>query len=144
MKINYPGRRLVRPFICAPLLLCVALVASPFAAGQNGADTSEPAKKSDGKKVDLRKSYSLIFGTVWTADNHPAYGVTVKIRRADQKKPKWELTSDHNGEFAQRLPPGPADYVITAELPEQKKPAAETKIHVEGQERVDVGLHLTK
>ena len=51
--------------------------------------------------------YALIFGTVWGPDDHPLYGVKVKIRRADQKKAHWELYSDHNGEFAQRVPPGP-------------------------------------
>ena len=50
------------------------------------------------------KPYALIFGTVWSPDNHPLYGVRVRIRRADDKKPRWELYSDHNGEFAQRVP----------------------------------------
>jgi hypothetical protein len=99
MKIDHTGRRLVRPLICALLLAVVGAFA--FAAGQNAAEGNP--------KTDIRKSYALIFGTVWTADDHPAYGVTVNIRRADQKKPKWQLTSDHNGEFAQRVPAGPAD-----------------------------------
>ena len=38
------------------------------------------------------------------------------IRRADQKKAKWELNSDHSGEFAQRLPAGKADYVVWADM----------------------------
>src|ERR1700733_7991606 len=52
------------------------------------------------------KPYALIYGTVWGPDDHPLYGVTVKIRRADQKKARWELYSDHSGEFAQRAPRG--------------------------------------
>ena len=56
------------------------------------------------------KPYALIFGTVWGPDDRPVYGVKVKIRRADQKKARWELFSDHHGEFAQRVPVGPADY----------------------------------
>jgi len=36
-------------------------------------------------------------------DDHPAYGVKVRIRRASDKKPKWELYSDHHGEFALRV-----------------------------------------
>ena len=50
------------------------------------------------------KPYALIFGTVWGPDNHPLYGVKVRIRRADDRKPRWELYSDHDGEFAQRVP----------------------------------------
>ena len=93
--------------------------------------------------------YALIFGTVWGPDNHPLYGVKVKIRRADQKKAHWELYSDHNGEFAQRVPPGPADYLVWADLKGYKSPAGkelhqdgEVKVHVDNDERQDLGLHL--
>jgi hypothetical protein len=89
------------------------------------------------------KPYALIFGTVWTADNHAAYGVKVRIRRADQEKAKWEAVSDHNGEFAQRVPAGKADYILQADVKTKgKKP--ETKVHVDNDERVDVSLHLTE
>src|SRR3984893_16431018 len=53
--------------------------------------------------------YALIFGTVWGPDDRPIYGVRVKIRRAQDKKPKWELYSNHTGEFAQRVQAGKAD-----------------------------------
>ena len=93
--------------------------------------------------------YALIFGTVWGPDDHPLYGVKVKIRRADQKKARWELYSDHHGEFAQRVPPGPADYLVWADLKGYKSPAgkelhqdSEVKVHVDKDERQDLGLHL--
>ena len=93
--------------------------------------------------------YALIFGTVWGPDDHPLYGVKVKIRRADQKKAHWELYSDHNGEFAQRVPPGPADYLVWADLKGYKSPSGkelhqdgEVKVHVDNDERQDLGLHL--
>jgi len=90
------------------------------------------------------KPYALIFGTVYAPDNRPAYGVRVKIRRADKNKAHWELYSDHQGEFAQRVPAGAADYVVWAE-PEGKHAAkTEVKVHVENDERVDIGLHLSK
>ena len=98
---------------------------------------------------DKPKPYALIFGTVWSPDNRPLYGVKIKIRRADQKKARWELYSDHNGEFAQRLPPGRADYLVWSDLKgykpsagKQLQPAEEVKVHIEGDERVDIGLHL--
>ncbi|HYN15312.1 MAG TPA: hypothetical protein VES66_05930 [Terriglobales bacterium] len=90
------------------------------------------------------RPYALIFGTVYAPDNRPAYGVRVKIRRADQKKAHWELYSDHQGEFAQRVPAGAADYIVCAEPEDKHAPRAEAKVHVQNDERVDVGLHLTK
>jgi hypothetical protein len=93
--------------------------------------------------------YALIFGTVWGPDDRPLYGVKVKIRRADQKKAHWELYSDHHGEFAQRLPAGAADYLVWADLKGYKSlngkelhQDGEVKVHVDGDERQDVGLHL--
>jgi len=90
------------------------------------------------------KPYALIFGTVYGPDYRPVYGVRVKIRRADQEKARWELYSDHQGEFAQRVPAGAADYVVWAEPEGKHAPTAEAKIHVENDERVDIGLHLGK
>jgi hypothetical protein len=96
------------------------------------------------------KPYALIFGTVWGPDDRPVYGVRVKIRRAKDKKAKWELYSDHMGEFAQRVPPGDSDYVLWADLKDFKpvdgKPlhlVREVTVHVYGDEREDTGLHLT-
>jgi hypothetical protein len=96
-----------------------------------------------------QKPYALIFGTVWGPDNRPLYGIKVKIRRADQKKAKWELFSDHSGEFAQRLPAGKADYLVWADLKAYKslsgkglKQDGEVPVHIDNDERADIGLHL--
>ena len=117
-------------------LLCVT------AAPMSVAHAAPPGQKPD-------QPYALIFGTVWGPDDRPLYGVKVKIRRADQNKAKWELYSDHNGEFAQRVPVGPADYLIWADLKGYKSAAgkqlhqdAEVKVHIEKDERQDTGLHL--
>jgi len=98
---------------------------------------------------DPHKHYALLFGTVWGPDARPVYGVKVLIRRADHKKAKWELYSNHTGEFAQRVPPGPADYVVWADAKSVKAinnnrlhPGTEVTVHVAGEERVDLGLHL--
>ncbi len=101
--------------------------------------------QSRAQKRDPRKDYALIFGTVWSPQRRPVYGVRVKIRRADEKKARWELMSDHNGEFAQRVPPGKADYVVWADVKTPRgKPKPETIAHIENDERVDIGLHLTE
>ena len=108
-------RRLCTSFVCSPL--------SPRAACRFvliglllclGTDIATPPATAGPRKSE--KPYALIFGTVWSPENHPLYGVKVRIRRADDKKPRWELISDHNGEFAQRVPAGKADYVIWADL----------------------------
>jgi hypothetical protein len=106
--------------------------------------TAAAAASQSGNEA-AHKDYALIFGTVWNKDQRPAYGVPVKIRLAKEKKARWELMSNHSGEFAQRVPPGTADYVIWADVKMPKgKPKPETKIHIENNERVDVGLHLTE
>jgi hypothetical protein len=121
--------------ILVGLLLCVAatIAVRPATAEQ---------KKSE-------KPYALIFGTVWGPDNHPRFGVRVKIRCVDEKKPRWELYSDHNGEFAQRVPAGKADYVAWADLKgykynsdKQLRVGTEVTVHIENDERADIGLHL--
>ena len=87
----------------------------------------------------------MIYGTVWGPDNHPVGGIPVTIRRASDKKPKWELVSDRNGEFAQRVPPGGQDYVIQAKVKTPKgQPKPETTVHIDDNERQDVSLHLTQ
>ena len=102
------------------------------------------ASKSKGKP------YAVIAGTVWGPDDHPVYGVTVKIRRPKDKKPKWEVYSDHMGEFAQRVPAGESDYILSADLkgfkPADGKPlrlVQEVTVHIYNDEREDTGLHLT-
>jgi len=109
--------------------------------------TASPATR----KLKPTDPYALIFGTVWDPDNHPVYGITVKIRRVPDKKPKWLVYSDHSGEFAQRVPAGKADYVVWADLKGVKTKegqplhlAEQVPVHVEYDERVDIGLHLTR
>ena len=95
------------------------------------------------------KPYALIYGTVYGPDDHPVYGVKVRIRRADEKKVRWEHYSDHAGEFAQRVPAGRADYVIWADLKGYKserykglQPGSEVTVHIENDERSDISVHL--
>jgi hypothetical protein len=121
------------------LLICVA----SFASDSTVIFTADHHQKKN------EKPYALIFGTVWGPDDRPLYGVKLRIRRTDLKKGKWELYSDHHGEFAQRVPAGRADYVVTADLKDYKlnsgkrlQTASEVTVHIEGDERTDIGLHL--
>ena len=56
----------------------------------------------------------LIFATVFTDHGFALPGARVHVRRADEKKAKWEATSDRQGEFAVRVPEG-AEYEMTVE-----------------------------
>ena len=121
--------------MCLPAVL--NLVSSECAAGNFSPDENK-----------REKPYALIFGTVWGPDAHPLYGVKIKLRRESEEKARWELYSDRNGEFAFRVPVGPQDYLLWADLKGSKSKdynqlqAAEVKVHVDGDERVDTGLHL--
>lgn len=91
-----------------------------------------------------KEPYAVIFGTVVNGNGRPVYGVKVRVRRAEHKKGGYELSSDHSGEFAQRVPPGPADYVAFIEVKGNPQVADSTsvKVHVEKDEQRDIVLHL--
>jgi hypothetical protein len=117
--------------------MVLASLVAPVSAHASGPEKAPP------------KPYAIIFGTVWGPDGHPLYGVTVKIRPAGEKKARWELHSNHTGEFAQRVPAGKADYIVWADtrgykLPSGRKlkPGSEVSVHIDNDERSDIGLHL--
>lgn len=119
---------------------CIALCLLFWSGGLSAATA---ASGKDKPKSD----YALIFGTVWGPDDRPAYGVPVKIRLATDKpkKVRWELMSDHSGEFAQRVPTGQADYIVWADIKTKKgQPKPETRVHIDNNERADISLHLPK
>ena len=136
-----PSSRLI--FFFLPLLFLFAVFAScvqPLAAV-----TAPP------QKLKPNDRYALIFGTVWGPDDHAVYGIKVYIHRLPGKKPKWELTSDHAGEFAQRVPVGEADYLVWADLKGVKTADGHplhlvqpVTVHVEYDERIDMSLHLAR
>jgi hypothetical protein len=132
-----------------PRLIAIAFAVALFAGLPTTTIAARPeAQKAENQKPDA-KPYALIFGTVWSPDRQPMYGVKIKIRRSDEKKARWELYSNHTGEFAQRVPAGKADYLISADLKGYKFPsgkhlksAPEVTVHVENDERVNTGIHL--
>jgi len=145
--VTNPRFRRAAPLVSfsASLLLVVsfAFICPPVKSPAMAAPASKKLKPTD--------RYALIFGTVWGPDNRPVYGIKVKIRQLPKKKPQWELYSDHAGEFALRVAAGKADYVVTADLKGVKTRdghplhlAQEVDVHVEYDERVDIGLHLTE
>jgi len=137
-------RPFVRQFSSSVVLLLVLSALGP--------QLSPAAHAASGpKKLKPTDPYALIFGTVWGPDDRPAYGVKVKIRRASDKKPSWELYSDHHGEFALRVAAGKNDYIVGADLKGVKTQdglpvhlVEEVPVHVEYDERIDIGLHLAR
>ncbi len=121
-------------------MACAEVAGLPRPA--SAAPVGDKAKKAE-------KPYALIYGTVYGPDDRAVYGVKVKIRRATDKKARWELYSDHAGEFAQRVPAGKTDYIVWADLKGYKspvykhlQPGPEVTVHIENDERQDIGLHL--
>ncbi len=148
LKTAIYRRLLIIPPSCSPLFPRAAcrLLLSALLLCLGAAITACPASAAEKKS---EKPYALIFGTVWSPQNQPLYGVKVEIRRVGDKKPRWELHSDHNGEFAQRVPAGKADYLLRANLKGYKsshhnglREGTEVTVHIENDERTDVGLHL--
>lgn len=127
--------------------LAILLVLPAFTSQHNLLAAQKPKDKDKDKDAP----YGLIFGTVWGPDDRPVYGVTVKIRRATDKpkKVRWEVHSDHHGEFAQRVPAGAADYILWTDLKGVKSAdgrplhAQPVTVHMYHDEREDTGLHLT-
>lgn len=135
LRCNQTVRKLSLWGIASVLLLLPSLGSQQFLLAQSAHE----------------KPYALIVGTVWGPDDRPVYGVTVRIRKATDKpkKVRWEVYSDHHGEFEQRLPAGEAEYIVWADLkgfkPADGKPVhlvKEVTVHIYNDERQDIGLHL--
>jgi hypothetical protein len=121
-----------RIFVCFAVFLILSVVAQA------------------GQRLTAKNS-AVIFGTVWGPDDRPVYGVTVKIRRArdKDKHARWEVYSNHLGEFEQLVPAGKETYILWADpkglkTSDGKKvdPGPEVTVEIEGNERVDTGVHL--
>jgi len=102
-----------------------------------------------GRQPPQPKDYALIFGTVWGPDDRPVCGVKVRIRKAGEKKARWEVYSNRLGEFEQRVPVGKQEYIVWADTKGYKsadgkhlQAGPEVTVHIENNERADTGLHL--
>jgi carboxypeptidase family protein len=100
-----------------------------------------------GYSAFTQANYSLIKGTVFTAEGRSFAGAKVTVIRADidekqQKKSRREAVSDRLGEFAFRLAVGPAKFHLTVEAP--GFPKQEKDVQISGDERTDVTIILKK
>jgi len=104
-------------------ILCTAALVAPFsvafgkgqepASPRTGSATAPQAPTaSTSKPVKQKYSHAndyLIRGTVFTEKALSFPGVELRIRRAGEKKFRWESYTNSRGEFAVRVPQG-SDY----------------------------------
>lgn len=122
--MRMPGRRLLLAFLIG------WLAGTAFAAGRD-----DPKKEKQAVRP-----YALIFGNVFDPAGRLFTGAEVEIRREGERKARWETRSDSRGEFAVRLPAGPARYIITLRA---KGFAEEVRtVAVENEERIDLSFRL--
>lgn len=102
-----PFRHLI--FVRATLVFLVlaCLTGAPFAAAP------APAFQSSSSGGSHAHTF-LIFTTVFTDKGFALYGAQTRLRRAEEKKYRWEAMSDHSGELAFRVPQG-VQYEMTIE-----------------------------
>lgn len=67
---------------------------------------AQHAAESGQRKKSTRQQEFLVFGTVFTEQGFALAGAGIRVRRAGERKARWEARSDRRGEFAVRVPPG--------------------------------------
>jgi hypothetical protein len=76
---------------------------------------SAPAARASAQSSSNPHAHDfVIFATVFTAQGFALPGARVRVRRADEKKFRWEALSDHQGEVGIRVKQD-AEYEITVE-----------------------------
>lgn len=103
-------------FVAAPLCLC-AQNPPTAPASQPPATSGSSQAQSDTSLVKKKSSHAddfLIRGTVFNEKGLSFPGAQLRIRRANEKKFRWETYTNSRGEFAVRVPQG-ADYEIVVQ-----------------------------
>ena len=86
--------------------------------------------------------HAVVAGTVFRENGFslPGAAVTLAVKDAPKKLKKLQSVSDSRGEFAFRVPPGAATYVVKASM--KGFQPVEKEASVSGEERVEVTLVL--
>jgi len=103
--------------MAAPICIC-AQNPLPAPAPQASAPTSGSSQAQSSSELVRKKSSHandfLIRGTVFNEKGLSFPGAQLRIRRASEKKFRWETYTNSRGEFAVRVPQG-ADYEIVVQ-----------------------------
>ena len=126
----------------------------PLALGGPGVGGATPVSPGSSPRQwapTNRQPYALTMGTVWDPGRPSALWGQGEDTAGNGQARRRALGaySNHTGEFAQRVPVGNADYIVWADLRGYKlasgknlKPGAEVTVHIDNDERADIGLHL--
>ncbi|MFQ5925921.1 MAG: carboxypeptidase-like regulatory domain-containing protein [Terriglobia bacterium] len=64
------------------------------------------------KEKSPKRPRAILAGSVHDEIGFALPGIRIEIRRQGEKKAKWKAVSDARGEFAVRVPAGPATYIV--------------------------------
>jgi hypothetical protein len=96
--------------------LLLTLVGCVLSAGANPPTTTQAmsgaATHNDQRRKSAQPDDFLLFGTVFTKQGFALPGAGIRVRRAGERKVRWEARSDRRGEFAVRVPRG-AEYEMS-------------------------------
>ena len=129
MRRRKTGASFLPGFLAAALLLGASAVAET------------------GQKRRGQQPYALVAGTVFREDGLSLRGARVVLEPQGeaggrQRLRKQEALSDARGEFAFRVPPVPAEYLVTATAPGYQ--SQERRVQIQGEERIDVFFRLPR
>lgn len=103
-----------------------------------------PTDLLDAKEKSKEKPYALLGGTVFTAEGYALPGVTLSIKRKDDRKPKWRAVSDSRGEFAVRLPAEAATYEVSTQSEDYENQTKAVEVVGRQNESVTVLFRLAR
>ena len=113
--------------------------ASTSQAGQTAA-SPQAESGTKGSSKNKAKPGFLIVGTVFDERALSFPGVQVRIRRADEKKFRWETYTNTRGEFAVRVPEGFDYEVVVRAKHYQDQAKSVTTNNGDGQQRLSIKL----
>lgn len=125
-------------FVCAqqaPLPVPTATPGTPASTEQP--TSSSPSSSSRGRNKPVPSF--LILGTVFDEKTLSFPGVLVRIRRAGEKKFRWETYTNSRGEFAVRVPPG-TEYEVVVHMKNYQDQSQSVDSRVDVQQRLSIKL----
>ncbi len=115
-------------------------VATPLYLASGEQSESSSAKTTGDRKSKPIPSF-LIIGTVFDEKALSLPGVQVRIRRAGEKKFRWETYTNSRGEFAVRVPPG-YEYEAVTHMKNYDDQTQGIDSRTEVQQRLSIRLKL--
>jgi hypothetical protein len=107
---------------------------------QAGAASPQAESGTKGSSKNKAKLGFLIVGTVFDERALSLPGVQVRIRRADEKKFRWETYTNARGEFAVRVPEGFDYEVVVRAKHYQDQAKSVTTNNTDAQQRLSIKL----